>query len=132
WTTGVRLPEHQPIDERLPALVRPVTPGYMAAMKTRVLRGRTLSPDDVAGGERVVLVDHECARRAWGDADPIGREVLLDGPPNHAPPRARVVGVVESIHMNQLDADLRSTMYVPFVQALEGHYLDWGMDVVVR
>ena len=132
WTTGVRLPEHQPIDERLPALVRPVTPGYMAAMKTRVLRGRTLSPDDVAGGERVVLVDAEFARRAWGDADPIGREVLLDGPPNHAPPRARVVGVVESIHMNQLDADLRSTMYVPFVQALEGHYLDWGMDVVVR
>jgi len=104
----------------------------MAAMKTRVLRGRTLSPDDVAGGERVVLVDDEFARRAWGDADPIGREVLLDGPPNHAPPRARVVGVVESIHMNQLDAEFRSTMYVPFVQALEGHYLDWGMDVVVR
>jgi ABC-type antimicrobial peptide transport system permease subunit len=34
--------------------------------------------------------------------------------------------------MNQLDAELRSTIYVPFAQALEGHYLDWGMDVVVR
>jgi putative ABC transport system permease protein len=43
-----------------------------------------------------------------------------------------VVGVVESIHMDQLDAELRPTIYVPFSQAIEGHYLDWGMDVVVR
>ena len=75
---------------------------------------------DVAGGERVVVVDAEFARRAWGDADPLGRELLLDGPPNHAPPRAKVVGVVESIHMDQLDAELRPTMYVPFSQAHRG------------
>jgi ABC-type antimicrobial peptide transport system permease subunit len=62
----------------------------------------------------------------------LGRELLFDGPPNHAPPRAKVVGVVEAIHMDQLDAELRSTMYIPFSQAGEGHYLDWGMDVVVR
>jgi ABC-type antimicrobial peptide transport system permease subunit len=42
------------------------------------------------------------------------------------------VGVVESIHMDQLDAELRPTIYVPFSQAIEGHYLDWGMDVVLR
>jgi ABC-type antimicrobial peptide transport system permease subunit len=34
--------------------------------------------------------------------------------------------------MDQLDAELRPTIYVPFTQAMEGHYLDWGMDVVVR
>jgi ABC-type antimicrobial peptide transport system permease subunit len=34
--------------------------------------------------------------------------------------------------MDQLDAELRPTIYVPFSQAIEGHYLDWGMDVVVR
>ena len=80
----------------------------------------------------VVVVDAEFARRVWGDADPLGRELLFDGPPNQAPPRAKVVGVVESIHMDQLDAELRPTIYVPFSQAIEGHYLDWGMDVVVR
>jgi len=34
--------------------------------------------------------------------------------------------------MNRLDAAVRSTIYVPFSQAIEGHYLNWGMDVVVR
>jgi len=134
WTTGVRLPERPGSDEgeRIPTYTRPVTPGYFEAMQTRVLRGRGVERTDIAGGERAVVVDAEFARRAWGDADPIGREMLFDGPPNHAPPRGRVVGVVETIHMDQLDAELRPTMYVPFTQAMEGHYLDWGMDVVVR
>lgn len=134
WMSSVRLPDRGTDDdaERFPTYVRPVTPGYLEAMKTRVVRGRGFAPTDVAGAERVVVIDAEFARHAWGDADPIGHEVMLDGPPNGLPPRARVVGVVKTIHMNQLDAELRSTMYVPFTQAIEGHYLDWGMDVVVR
>src|SRR6185369_3724770 len=100
--------------DRISAYTRPVTPGYLETMKTRVIRGRSVSRSDIAGGERVVVVDAEFARRAWGDADPLGRELLFDGPPNHAPPHAKVVGVVEPVHLDQLDADLRSTMYVPF------------------
>lgn len=34
--------------------------------------------------------------------------------------------------MARLDDDERPVFYVPFVQAVEGHYLNWGMDVVVR
>jgi putative ABC transport system permease protein len=134
WTTSVRLPERPADDEtsRMPVLVRPVTPGYVEAMGTRLLRGRGVRRTDVAGGELVVVIDAEFARRIWGDVEPLGREVLLDGPPGQPSPRARVVGVVEPVHMNQLDADLRPTMYVPFAQAMEGHYLNWGMDVVVR
>jgi hypothetical protein len=134
WMTGIRLPEGDPSDAsaRIPSYVRPITPGYFEAMGTRVLRGRGITSDDVAGAPRVVVVDAEFARRLWGAADPLGRDVLLDGPPNAPPPRARVVGVVESIHMSRLDAELRPTMYVAFPQALEGHYLDWGMDILLR
>jgi|RhiMethySRZTD1v2_1073278.scaffolds.fasta_scaffold94638_1 predicted permease len=133
WSTSVRLAERGTDDsERISTLVRPATPGYMEAMRTRVLRGRSLLRTDVAGGERVVVIDAEFARRVWGDVDPLGRELVFDGPPHAPQPRARVVGVVESIHMNQLDAEIRPTIYVPFGQAVEGHYLDWGMDVVVR
>jgi predicted permease len=134
WMTGIRLPEADQSDEaaRIPAYVRPVTPGYLEAMGTRLLRGRGITRDDVAGSPRVVVIDAEFGRRLWGDADPLGREVLLDGPPNAPPPRARVVGVVEAIHMSRLDAELRPTMYVAFRQALEGHYLDWGMDILLR
>jgi len=134
WTTGVRLADRPGSDDgaRVSTYTRPITPGYLEAMGTQLLRGRGVVRTDVAGAEKVVVVDAEFARRAWGDADPLGRELLFDGRPNHAPPRAKVVGVVESIHMDQLDAELRPTIYVPFSQAIEGHYLDWGMDVVVR
>jgi putative ABC transport system permease protein len=133
WTTGIRLPERANTEsERIASLVRPVTRGYFQAMGTRVLRGRDIAPSDAASGEQVIVVDSEFANRIWAGADPLGREVLLDGRPDAPPPRARVVGVVETIHMNRLDAELRPTMYVPFAQALEGHYLNWGMDVVVR
>jgi hypothetical protein len=68
----------------------------------------------------------------WGAADPIGDELILDGPPDQPPSRARVVGVVESVYMSQLDTGVRPAFYLPFTQAIEGHYLNWGMDVVVR
>ncbi|HEX5077060.1 MAG TPA: ADOP family duplicated permease [Gemmatimonadaceae bacterium] len=134
WMSGVRLADHPETSEaeRITSFTRPITADYFEAMGTRVLRGRGLERTDAAGGGKVVVVDAEFARRAWGNADPLGRELLFDGPPNHAPPRAKVVGVVETIHMDQLDAELRPTIYVPFSQAIEGHYLDWGMDVVVR
>jgi hypothetical protein len=101
-------------------------------MGTRVIRGRGILSADVAGGERVIVIDETFVSRILGGGDPLGREVLIDGPPNGPPPRARVVGVVEASHMNQLDSELRATMYAPFSQAMEGHYLNWGMDVVVR
>ena len=133
WTSSFAVPERSTDDnDRIPAYTRPVTPGYFDAMGTRVIRGRELRASDDAGAERVIVIDNELARRAWGDADPVGREVLLDGPPNQPKPRARVVGVVETIHMNRLDAGVRPTMYASFAQAFEGHYLNWGMDVVVR
>jgi len=134
WTTSVRLAERGGSDdaEAVPAYVRPVTPGYLEAMQTSVLRGRSISVDDVEGAERIVVVDDEFAKRMWGDADPLNRVLLLDGPPDDPSPRARVVGVVEAIHMSRLDEGLRPTMYVPFSQALEGYNLDWGMDFVVR
>jgi predicted permease len=134
WMSGVRLADRPETSdgERIATYTRPITPGYLEAMGTRVLRGRGVMRTDATGGENVVVVDAEFARRAWGDADPLGRVLLFDGRPNHEPPRAKVVGVVESIHMDQLDAELRPTIYVPFSQAIEGHYLDWGMDVVVR
>jgi predicted permease len=133
WTTSVSVPERPSSeDERTPVYVRPATPGYLEAMGTRLLRGRWISPGDLQGGERVLVVDAEFARRTWDGADALGREVLLDGPPGSPRPRARVVGVVEAVHMNRLDGELRPTMYMPLSQSLEGFNLNWGMDVVAR
>jgi putative ABC transport system permease protein len=134
WTSSIALPNHPATSaaDRTPAFVRPVTPGYFGTLGQRVLRGRSFSPADGPGGQPVVVVDAELARTLWGSADPIGREVLVDGFPGRPRPHARVVGVVESVRLDHLEGERRPAFYVPFAQAIEGFYLNWGMDVVVR
>ncbi len=133
WVTTVKVPEHPSTDTdgRYQSWIRPVTDGYLETMGTRVLRGRSFTASDAADGERVVVIDQTLAHKVWGDADPIGGIIQLDGPPDHDN-SARVVGVAESVHMNRLDADQVGAVYVPMGQSLEGFFPNWGMDIVVR
>lgn len=131
WVTSVSRTDDVGPSADLPVWVRPVTPGFLEAMRTRLLRGRPIERSDMAGAERVVIVDEALAARAWGTEDPVGRHLNLDSPPGE-PTRARVIGVVESIHMNQLDDEYKGTMYVPIAQAVEGLSTDWGFDVIIR
>lgn len=133
WVTTVDIvnrPAVRPQD-RPAVFVRIVTPGYLDAIGTRIIAGRGLLESDVAGAERAVVIDESFARRHFPDRSPLGEELLLDGPPGPAP-RGRIVGVAESVRMQRPDEDPGPTMYQAFAQAIEGHYLNWGMDVVVR
>ncbi len=120
WVTSIQVPDHPSTDAegRHRSWIRPVTDGYLETMGTRVLRGRSFTASDNADGERVVIIDQTLARRVWGDADPVGGIIQLDGPPDHDN-SARVVGVAESVHMNRLDADQVGAVYIPMGQSLE-------------
>jgi len=132
WVTSVDVASRPaPSEDQRPApYIRVVTPGYFSAIGTRLLRGRLLEPSDGPGGERVAVIDETMARQLWGGDDPIGDELLLDGPPE-LNFRARVVGIVESIHMGRLDAEARPAFYLSLAQAIEGFGNNWGMDVVL-
>ena len=134
WTSSIALPETPALGdaEKVHAFVRPVTTDYFGAMGQRLLRGRSFVAEDGPGGPRVVVVDAELARTLWGAVDPVGREVTLDALGDGPRPRARVVGVVESVRLDRLEGERRPAFYVPFAQSIEGFYLNWGMDVVVR
>src|SRR5205823_14872835 len=99
---------------------------------TRILRGRPIDATDVVGAEPVAVIDETFAREEWSAADPLGTILVLDGPPTLPGRRVRVVGVAEAVPMSRLDATNRPAFYLAFAQAFEGHYLNWGMDVVVR
>ena len=133
WVTSVDLADRPSAarEDREQVWVRPVTPGYLETMGTRLLRGRAVEQSDRAGAERVVVIDEAFASRVWGASDPVGRHLILDGPPD-LDNRARIVGVVESVHMNRLDAEMNGAMYVPFAQSFEGFFPNWGLDLVVR
>lgn len=86
------------------ALATVVTDGYFEALGIPLLRGRTFTERDVAGGPNVAVLNEEAARRYFGAADPIGRRLKL-GDAGADPPWWEIVGVVGSTRNLGLDRD---------------------------
>ncbi len=78
-----------------------VTPEFFETMGVAPLHGRAFGPaDGLAGGERVVILDHGLWMRRFGsDASLIGRSVVLDGVP------AEVIGVMPEGFRHPVDAE---------------------------
>ena len=89
-----------------------VSPGYFRTMGIRLLAGRYLSPDDRYENAPVAVVDEVFARRAFGDADPIGQTMKL-------PIReemATIVGVVSHVKTYGLDVASPGQIYMSNAQ----------------
>lgn len=54
------------------------TPEYAPNNTHFVGTGRNLSPMDVRGGAKVVVIGHAIARKLFPFSDPVGREILVD------------------------------------------------------
>jgi predicted permease len=132
WITGYDVPSSAAPDIDNAAYIRVVVPGYLAAMGTRVVEGRSLSDRDVVGAEVSVVIDQTFAERHWKGRSPVGEVVHLGGLPDEPPVAARIVGVAETVRQNSLEAAPRPTFYLSIAQALEGHGSNWGMDIVIR
>jgi putative ABC transport system permease protein len=111
---GFTLPSNAPAGTSLPeADFRVVTPDYFGTMGIRVLRGRPLTASDHAEAPQVGVVSRALAERMWPRTDPVGRTIQLFG---EGGPVFTVVGVVDDIHPERLDAPTRPTIYRPFAQ----------------
>lgn len=94
---------------------RVATPDYFKAAGIRVLAGRSFDSGDAADGLPVAVVSAVTARAAWGDADPIGRQIQfgnMDGDLRVL----TVVGVVDDVHERSLDREPMGTIYVDLLQ----------------
>jgi predicted permease len=76
----------------LPSVVS-VSPGYFAAMGTRLVQGRDFVDADVRDSQPVAIVDERLAARFWPGQDPIGKGIQR----GNAPPAYTVVGVVRHV-----------------------------------
>jgi predicted permease len=96
-----------------------ISPDYFAAFKIPVLRGRSLTEQDVAGTPGVVVINEAMAKRFWKDQDPIGQQISIGGrlvgPQFEEPPR-QIVGVVGDVRDGGLNRDPGPSMYIPFAQ----------------
>ncbi|HKS05818.1 MAG TPA: ABC transporter permease [Gemmatimonadaceae bacterium] len=89
-----------------------VTPSYFETMGVRLVKGRLFTDDDRYDGAVVCLVDEVFARRTWGNADPIGKQMQL-------PMRtefATIVGVVTHVKTYGLEVESPGQIYMSNVQ----------------
>ncbi len=106
----------QPRTERdVPAAnLRVISPGYLAAVGTRLLRGRPLSERDRSDAPPVALVSEALAEKFLARDRP-GQQLLIDD--NNTGPRpVEVVGVVENVRQAALDGPPALDVYLPLRQ----------------
>ncbi|MBW3552618.1 MAG: ABC transporter permease [Gemmatimonadetes bacterium] len=90
-----------------------VSPGYFETLRIPMVRGRDFSDADREGALRVVVISEELARRAWGDADPIGRQLRWGGADDD--PRT-VIGLVGEVKNQTLGETADGMVYLPLAQ----------------
>ena len=79
--------------------VRVISPGYLSAMRIRLLQGRDINDADVAGRPPVVLVTESLAKRFWPNQNPLGKHLALTF---FGPEPREVVGVFSDIKEDAL------------------------------
>jgi predicted permease len=94
--------------------LREISPGYLSAIGTRLLNGRSFSEADRSDTPPVALVSSALAVRFLNMA-PLGRRLLIDDN-NKGPRPVQIVGVVEDVRHTALDAPPALDVYVPLRQ----------------
>ncbi len=92
-----------------PVVWRAVSPEYFHALGIRILRGRTFTEQDRSEKNGPVILSESLARRLFGEADPLGHFLGIQGLPERAP----IVGVAENVRNSGGTAPDDPEYYVP-------------------
>ena len=89
---------------------RAITPGYLAAMRIPILRGRGIQSTDAQTDPPVAVISATTAERYWGSDDPIGSRIRLGGVASA--PEVTVVGIAGDARYQTLETpDVRPMVY---------------------
>jgi putative ABC transport system permease protein len=94
---------------------RIATEGFFAAMGIPLLRGRLFESSDTMNSTHVAVINESLARKYWPAEDPLGRQIQygnMDGDTR----LFTIVGIVNNVRENGLDADTPPTFYAYYVQ----------------
>ena len=97
---------------------------YFRTMDIALLRGRVFTDSDTSNSPQVMVVSNAFTKVYFPNEDPIGRRIVLDG--DDKTPR-EIVGVVDDVRRNGLDAAVQPEMYFSHVQRPERR-----MNLVIR
>jgi predicted permease len=87
--------------------------GYFDTLGLHLLRGRTFtSAEEQAGSAaKVAVIDRPLARRVFGEADPIGRQLLVQPREGEALEPFNIIGVVSEMKHDLFDIEPRPHLY---------------------
>ena len=103
-----------PNDPIQDATTHTVSPDYFKTMGIPLKRGNLFTTHDRADTPGVVVISEEMAKRYWGDADPLGKRITLDGGPN--PTWYTIIGIVGDTRNDSLNEKPYPQMYGPIAQ----------------
>src|SRR5438067_311762 len=96
--------------------IRAVSHDYLQAMGVRLIAGRWFDARDDAAAPPVIIVNRLVVQRLFGNENPVGRLVHLDGRMEFAP--QQIVGVVEDMRQARLALEPAPLMFVVYRQVL--------------
>ncbi len=104
-------------DERVrrEAAVRIVTPGYVEALRLRIVAGRPFDASDGPDSRRVVAVSEALARTAWPGRSPIGEQLVVDYS-TAGTSAYEVVGVIGDVRFGGPRSEPLEEVYFPHAQ----------------
>jgi len=105
----------------VPAAIRSVTPGYFKTFGITNLRGRTLTDQDGAVGEKVALVNQALVQRFLQGREALGQAIVFPGAEgdkksNISSTEWRIVGVYHDVRSGSMRQDPPEIL-VPFYQS---------------
>ena len=77
------------------AVYRMVTPGYFAAMRLPIVRGRDITDSDNATAPGVIIINQQAARQYWPGEDPLGKRVSFDDDTKNPKTWLTIVGIAK-------------------------------------
>jgi putative ABC transport system permease protein len=96
--------------------IRAVSYDYLQTMGVRLAAGRWFDARDDAAAPPAIIVNRRVVQRLFGNENPVGRLVHLDGRTEFAP--QEIVGVVEDMRQARLDQEPAPQMFVDYRQVL--------------
>jgi predicted permease len=94
-----------------PRRLKIVSPGFFETMGTRIIAGRDMTWGDVQAGGRVALISEDLARELGAEpADALGKRIRT---PVDTDAWREVIGVVQNVKDDSLDAGAPSLVYFP-------------------
>jgi predicted permease len=77
------------------AVYRMVAPGYFAAMRLPIVRGRDITDFDNAAAPGVIIINEQAARQYWPGEDPLGKLVSFDDDTTNPKTWLTIIGIAK-------------------------------------